>query len=102
RGIARELAGGTNELSLANVANTGTVSNINTLIGGTGADAITLGTAVTNASVDLGTGNDTLAFANGTNSATVANTETITGGTGNDTITLGSALTTGMAVDLGT
>ncbi len=73
-----------------------------TLIGGTGADTITLGAVATNASIDLGAGNDTLTFGNFTNSATVANTETITGGTGADTVTLGTALTTAMSVDLGT
>ena len=34
-----DLGAGANKLTLANVANTGTVSNVNTLIGGTGADA---------------------------------------------------------------
>ena len=84
------------KLTLANGANTGTVKNIETLIGGTGADTITLGAAATNASIDLGAGSDTLTFGNFTNTATVANTETITGGTGTDTITLATALTTAM------
>ena len=83
------------------MANTGTVKNIGTLLGGTGADTITLGAAVANVSIDLGAGSDVLTFGNFTNTATVANTETITGGTGNDTVTLSSALTTGMSVDLG-
>ena len=51
-----DLGGGANKLTLANGANTGTVSNIGTLIGGTGADVVTLGSAVTNGSVSLGSG----------------------------------------------
>ena len=77
-------------------------ANVETLIGGTGDDTITLGAAAASASIDLGAGNDTLTFGNFANSATVANVETITGGTGADTITLGTALTTAMSVDLGT
>ena len=73
-------AAGTNTLTLDNGANTGTVNNVGTLIGGTGADTITLGTAAGNASINLGAGNDTLTFGNFTNTATVANTETIIGG----------------------
>ena len=96
-----DLGAGNNRLTLAGGGNTGTVSNVNTLVGGTGADTITLATAVANGSVNLGAGSDTLILANGTNTATVANVETLTGGTGNDTITLASALTTAMSVDLG-
>ena len=69
-------------------SNTGTVSNVNTLVGGSGADTITLNTAVTNGSIDLGAGNDTLTFANGSNAATLANVETAIGGTGSDTFVL--------------
>ena len=96
-----DLGGGKNTLTLDDNANTGTVGNVGTLIGGTGGDAITLGTAANNASINLGGGGDTLTFSNFTNIATVANAETITGGSGNDTITLGSALSASMQVDLG-
>ena len=74
-----DLGGGANRLTLANTANTGTVKNAGTLIGGAGADTITLGTAAANASIDLGAGNDTLTFGNFANAATIANTETVTG-----------------------
>ncbi|HLY91107.1 MAG TPA: hypothetical protein VKQ27_19140, partial [Acetobacteraceae bacterium] len=84
-------------IQLGNSANTATLSNVDTLTSGTGADTILFTGALTNASIDLGTGSDTLTFGAFTNSATVANTETITGGTGADTVTLGSALTTAMA-----
>ena len=95
-----DLGAGANKLTLANTANTGTVKNVTTLIGGSGADAITLGTALVNGSIDLGAGNDTLTLANGTNSASVANTETVTGGSGNDSITLGAAVANA-SIDLG-
>ena len=58
------------------------------LIGGTGNDTITLGTAVINGSVDLGTGSDTLKLADLTNRVSVTNTETVMGGTGDDTVIL--------------
>ena len=45
-----DLGTGANKLTLANVANTGTIKNVATLIGGTGADTITLGAAATNGS----------------------------------------------------
>jgi Ca2+-binding RTX toxin-like protein len=96
-----DLGGGSNSLTLKNVANTGTIQNVTTLVGGTANDTITLGAAAVNVSIDLGTGSDVLAFGNFTNTATVANTETISGGTGNDTVALSGALTTGMSVDLG-
>ncbi len=67
------------------------VSNVNTLIGGSGADAVTYATALVNGSVDLGAGSDTLQLANFTNTVSLANTETTLGGTGNDTITLTSS-----------
>ena len=95
-----DLGGGENRLNLANVANTGTVSNVETLVGGTGVDHITLGSGLTNASIDLGGGGDTLTLSNLATSATVANVATITGGTGTDAITLGSAMVNG-SVDLG-
>src|SRR6185312_13229449 len=95
------LGGGANKLTLADVANTGTVKNVASLVGGSGADAITLGAGTTNASIDLGAGTDTVVFGSFTNSATVANAETIAGGTGNDAVTLGCTLTSAMAIDLG-
>ena len=58
------------------------------LIGGSGNDTITLGTAVINGSVDLGAGNDTLKLANFTNPVSVTNTETVIGGAGDDTVIL--------------
>ena len=53
-----DLGGGDNTLTLGNVPNTGTVTNVQTLIGGTGADLITMGNAISDSSVDLGAGAD--------------------------------------------
>ena len=100
-GMRIDLVAGANSLTMTNGANTGTVSDIGTLIGGSGADTITLGAAATNTSIDLGAGNNTLTFGNFTNSATVANVQTIVGGTGNDAVTLENTLTNSMSVDLG-
>ncbi len=94
-----DLGAGANKLTLADGGNTGTVGNVETLIGGTGADAITLGAAVIKAPIDLGAGNDTLTLANFANTATVANVETLTGGTGADTVTL--APLSNASIDLG-
>ena len=55
-----DLGDGKNTLALNAGGNTGTVSNISTLIGGPGANTITLGTAIANGSIDLGAGSDTL------------------------------------------
>ena len=96
-----DLGGGKSKLTLANGANTGTVSNVDTLIGGTGTDTITLLTAMSNGSVSLGSRRDTLTLANAANSVTIANVETILGGTGSDTITLGAAVSNA-SIDLGT
>ncbi len=74
---------GTDSLALANVAtNTLTLTNIETLVGGTGDDVATLGSAVTGGVFDLGSGADSLALANAANTVTLLNVETLTGGTG--------------------
>ena len=57
-----DLGSGANTLTLNNATNTGTVKNVGTLLGGTGADTITLGTVAKNASINLGSGSDTLTF----------------------------------------
>ena len=98
--MAVDLGAGANKLTLAAGGNTGTVSNVETLIGGAGADVITLATAIANGSIDLAAGSDTLTLGDFANTATVANIETITGGTGDDTITLGAAAANA-SIDLG-
>ena len=68
------------------------MSNVNTLIGGTGTDTITLGTNLLNGSVSLGASTDMLTLANGTNHVSVASTGTVQGGSGADTIVLTGAM----------
>jgi len=81
---------GTDSVTLADGGETITLSSVETLTGGSGNDTVTLGGAQSSGTIDLaGGGSDSLALANGTNSLTVSNTETITGGSGTDTITLG-------------
>jgi hypothetical protein len=83
-----DLGSGANKLTLAAGSNTGTVSNVATLIGGTGTDTITLGTSVANGSISLGASVDALTLANGTNHVSVASIGTVHGGNGADTIVL--------------
>ncbi len=83
-----DLGGGSSKLTLSNTGNTGSVSNVQTLIGGSGADNVTLNAAMVNASVDLGSGTDTLQLDNFTNRVSIANTETVFGGTGIVTMVL--------------
>ena len=100
---AIDLAGGSDTLTLGNFANSATVANVETITGGTGADSITLGTALTTAmAVDLGAGADKLTLANLANTGTVRDVETLMGGTGADAITsiMSSAQAVG-SVDLG-
>ena len=88
-------------LTLGNFANRATITNVETVIGGSGNDAITLGNALTNAmKIDLGTGANALVLVNGANTGTVSNIGTLTGGSGADTITLGTAVATA-SIDLG-
>src|SRR6185312_6848686 len=95
------LGAGADALVLSSAGNnTLTVSNTETITGGSQNDAITLGVAQTSGKIDLGAGSDSLTLANGTNSLTVSNTETVAGGTGNDTITLGTAQASG-TINLG-
>jgi Ca2+-binding RTX toxin-like protein len=99
-GSAINLGGGADALYLTDGANSLAVHNIETIIGGAGADKVTLATPAAGAVVDLGAGLDTLILGGGTNSVTVSNAETITGGAGNDTVRLATAAI-GAVVNLG-
>ncbi len=69
-----DLGAGNDTLTFGNFTNSATVANTETITGGTGADTVTLGTALTTAmSVDLGTGANKLTLANGGNTGTVSN-----------------------------
>jgi Ca2+-binding RTX toxin-like protein len=65
--------------------------NIETLVGGSADDTVTLGTAFTTGAIDLGDGNDRLILGNFANTVTVTNVETITGGTSADNLTITGA-----------
>ena len=81
--------------------NTATVANTQTIAGGTGADAITLGTGFTTAmQIDLGTGANKLTLAGVANTGSVSNVNTLIGGAGADAITLNTGVTGG-SIDLG-
>ncbi len=96
-----DLAGGNDKVMLADVANTGSLSNVETVVGGaeTRYDHPGHGSA-SNGSVNLGAGFDTLTLGNFANTATVGNVESLTGGAGADTITL-SAAASDAAINLG-
>ncbi len=90
------MAGGTDTLSLANGTNSINVVNIESLLGGSGADTIVLMTALVGGTIDLAGGADTLTLSSaGPNSVTVANVESLLGGSGADTIALAAALVGG-------
>jgi Ca2+-binding RTX toxin-like protein len=112
-----DLAAGTDTLTLANAVNTFTAvgvesiiggtdvdivtltgtntlyaTGIETLLGGTGNDVLTLSATASGMTVDLGAGTaDRIILAAGGNTLTIAGAETITGGSGTDVVTLGSA-----------
>jgi Ca2+-binding RTX toxin-like protein len=95
-----DLGGNSDSLTLGNFTNTGTLSNVESVLGNGGSDTITLSTQAVNATIDLAGGSDTLKFGNHVNTAFVSNVESITGGTGVDTITLQTQIVNG-SIDLG-
>ncbi|NBX20631.1 MAG: hypothetical protein EBR58_04295, partial [Betaproteobacteria bacterium] len=77
--------------------------NIDTIMGGTGADTITISsqlTDVSNTLIDLGSGTDSLTLGNFANTGTIANIESVTGNSGVDQVTLSTTLTAGQ-INLG-
>src|SRR5260221_5631042 len=58
--LFRSLGAGNDTLSLANGTNSLTVLNVETIIGGTGADTIVLAAVMSGGTVDLAGGSDTL------------------------------------------
>ena len=51
-----DLGAGSDQLTLANGANTLTLANVETVVGGSGADTVTLSAVIANGSIDLGSG----------------------------------------------
>ena len=89
-----DLGDGTDTLNLANGGNTASVDRIETINGGTGADALTaLSLFTTGSTVDLGDGTDTLNLYNiGTNVMSILNVESVTMGAGNNAVSLENAV----------
>ncbi|WP_458095351.1 M10 family metallopeptidase C-terminal domain-containing protein [Roseomonas sp. WA12] len=85
------LGGGEDLVILADGGNTGTISNTETIIGGSGNDNITLATTLVGGRIDLKGGTDRLTLADGRNMVEVSGTETIIGGAGEDYVRLGNA-----------
>jgi hypothetical protein len=85
---------GANKLTLADGGNTATLAltAVESVVGGTGADVITLGAAVSALSFDGSTGADSLTLVGAGNTATLIAVESLVGGTGADLITLTTAL----------
>jgi Ca2+-binding RTX toxin-like protein len=89
-GTVVDLGAGLDKLTLSSMGpNTLTVSNTETIVGGTKADQVTLGTVADGAVVDLGAGLDKLTLSSaGPNTLTVSNTETVFGGSQGDRVTV--------------
>ena len=95
-----DLGSGSDKLTLGDFTNTGSVTNVETLIGGTGADTITFTTQLSNGSIDLGAGNDSLTLGTSPTRRRSSNVESLTRRLGADTITFGAAVSNG-SIDLG-
>ena len=82
-------------MTLANGTNSATLIAVESVVGGTGSDAITLGATISAIDFNGSTGNDSLTLATGNNTATLTlvDVESIIGGSGTDTITLGTNAT---------
>lgn len=99
--LSADLGAGTDTLLLAEGGNRGTVRNVETLIGGSGKEFITLSAAVQGVGVDLRGGEDQLTLSSaGPNRLTVSNVEAVIGGDAADHVTLGGAVA-GVSVKLG-
>jgi Ca2+-binding RTX toxin-like protein len=99
-GMSIDLGGGVDTLNLGNFTNSGSISNVESLLGNSGDDTITYATQATNVTIDLAGGSDTIKLGNFVNTASISNVETILGGSGVDTITVQTQLVNG-SIDLG-
>ncbi len=62
-----DLGGGADTLKIGNGTNSATISNAETITGGTGADTVTLAAAIVSGIIDLGAGADKLPVRRGSN-----------------------------------
>src|SRR5258708_33014356 len=72
---------------LGNSGNTLSITQFDTIVGGTGSDIVTVTGVVSGSTVDLAGGTDVLTLADGAHFLTVSNVETLTGGGGGHTST---------------
>ena len=87
----------TDVLILANGTNNLFLANTESIVGGTGNDAVTmLGAVDSDNVIDLNAGFDRLKLADGANGVTVREIESVIGGTGADTVTLNAQQNTGL------
>jgi hypothetical protein len=87
QGIDIDLAVGNDRVSLDNYMNTLTISNVESISGGTANDILTIDTETTGGSFSLGAGNDSMTFTDGL-TATFTAIETVVGSAESDSITL--------------
>ncbi len=87
-----DLGAGNDTLTLGDFTNTGSVTNVETLVGGASNDTVTVTTLLSKGSINLGDGTDKVTLSSAANVVTISNVESIVGGSGNDTVTLGSEL----------
>ncbi len=91
-----DLGVGSDKLTLFNANNTVTVVNVESIIGGSMSDQVTMSGSVVSV-VDLSAGNDSLTlFSAAKNVVTIANIETVIGGTGADQVFLSNTITGGI------
>jgi len=83
-----DLGTGNDQLTLADGANTLTVGGIESIVGGTGADTLTLSAAQTSGTFDLAQVLTASTCSTRTTPVSLGNVETIVGNSGDDLITL--------------
>ncbi|MCR3981975.1 hypothetical protein, partial [Aeromonas veronii] len=87
---------GSDTLTLGDFVNVASIANVETLVGGSLADTITLTAALTSSSsIDLGAGKDILNLGKFANTGSVSNVETLIGSTIDDTITYATQVSNG-------
>jgi hypothetical protein len=92
---------GSDSFTLGSAGYTMTMTDVETLVTGSGNDAITMGSVMTTGNaIDLGGGTDTLTLWGGTNVGTITNVETVNGAASTDALTLEGTVS-GTTFDMG-
>lgn len=95
-----DLGGGSDIMQLGPGNNTGSVRNVEVLLGNSGSDLITIEGAQSGSFVNLGAGADTV-FVNGGGPVSVTNVERVLGGARNDHVILTDTIANAIVLDLG-